>query len=110
MISLNGINKYFQDNHVLKDISLQLPKGSVTALIGPSGSGKSTLLRCLNLLETPQSGSITLDQETLAFNGKPLRTRDIQRISRQTGMVFQNFSLFPHKTVLENITDRKSVV
>lgn len=110
MISLNGINKYFQDNHVLKDISLQLPKGSVTALIGPSGSGKSTLLRCLNLLETPQSGSITLDEETLAFNGKPLRTRDIQRISRQTGMVFQNFSLFPHKTVLENITEGLLVV
>ncbi|MFC6377310.1 amino acid ABC transporter ATP-binding protein [Tatumella terrea] len=110
MISLNGINKYFQDNHVLKDISLQLPKGSVTALIGPSGSGKSTLLRCLNLLETPQSGSITLDQETLTFNGKALRTRDIQRISRQTGMVFQNFSLFPHKTVLENITEGLLVV
>ena len=91
MISLTGINKFFQDNHVLKDISLNLPKGSVTALIGPSGSGKSTLLRCVNLLEIPQSGSLTLDQETLEFHNKPLRSKDIQRISRQTGMVFQNF-------------------
>lgn len=110
MISLTGINKYFGDNHVLKDISLQLPKGSVTALIGPSGSGKSTLLRCVNLLETPQSGSITLDNETLTLNGKLPRTKDVQRISRQTGMVFQNFSLFPHKTVLENITEGLVVV
>lgn len=110
MISLTGINKFFQDNHVLKNISLELPKGSVTALIGPSGSGKSTLLRCVNLLEIPQSGSLTLDQETLEFHNKPLRSRDIQRISRQTGMVFQNFSLFPHKSVLENITEGLLVV
>ena len=100
MISLQGINKYFQDNHVLKNISLTLPKGSVTALIGPSGSGKSTLLRCANLLEIPQSGQMQLGEEKLVFTRKPPRSRDIQKISRQTGMVFQNFALFPHKTVI----------
>lgn len=110
MINLQGINKYFQDNHVLKDISLNLPRGSVTALIGPSGSGKSTLLRCVNLLEIPQSGQITLDEETITFTKRAPSSREIQRISRQTGMVFQNFSLFPHKTVLENITEGLLVV
>ncbi|MBT0721369.1 amino acid ABC transporter ATP-binding protein [Tatumella sp. TA1] len=110
MISLQGINKYFQDNHVLKDISLTLPRGSVTALIGPSGSGKSTLLRCVNLLEIPQSGEMQLDEARLVFTQKPPRTRDIYQISRQTGMVFQNFALFPHKTVIENITEGLIVV
>lgn len=110
MINFSAINKYFQTNHVLKDINLNLPRGSVTALIGPSGSGKSTLLRCVNLLEIPESGNITVDQQQLTFSATAPRSRDIQRISRQTGMVFQNFSLFPHKTVLENITEGLIVV
>ncbi len=82
----------------------------MTALIGPSGSGKSTLLRCVNLLEMPQSGEISLDNEHIIFNQRVPRSRDIQRISQQTGMVFQNFSLFPHKTVLENITEGLVIV
>lgn len=104
MITLSGLEKSFGSQKVLHDISLSLAEGSVTALIGPSGSGKSTLLRCVNLLEIPQAGTVKIGQEEIAFNGdfKP-KKKDIRRICQQTGMVFQNFQLFPHLTVLENI-------
>ena len=104
MITLSGIEKSFGSQKVLHDISLMLPEGSVTALIGPSGSGKSTLLRCVNLLEIPQAGTVKIGSEDISFNGhaKP-KKKDIRRICQQTGMVFQNFQLFPHLTALENI-------
>jgi cystine transport system ATP-binding protein len=104
MITLSGIEKSFGSQKVLHDISLTLPEGSVTALIGPSGSGKSTLLRCVNLLEIPQAGTVKIGSEDISFNGhaKP-KKKDIRRICQQTGMVFQNFQLFPHLTVLDNI-------
>lgn len=104
MITLSGLEKSFGSQKVLHDISLTLPEGSVTALIGPSGSGKSTLLRCVNLLEIPQAGTVKIGSEDISFNGhgKP-KKKDIRRICQQTGMVFQNFQLFPHLTVLENI-------
>ena len=104
MITLSGIEKSFGSQKVLHDISLALPEGSVTALIGPSGSGKSTLLRCVNLLEIPQAGTVKIGSEDISFNGhaKP-KKKDIRRICQQTGMVFQNFQLFPHLTALENI-------
>ncbi|WP_354692805.1 amino acid ABC transporter ATP-binding protein [Phytobacter sp. RSE-02] len=104
MITLSGIEKSFGSQKVLHDISLTLPEGSVTALIGPSGSGKSTLLRCVNLLEIPQAGTVKIGNEDISFNGhaKP-KKKDIRRICQQTGMVFQNFQLFPHLTALENI-------
>lgn len=106
MIVLSGIEKSFGTSPVLKNINLTIEEGSVTALIGPSGSGKSTLLRCVNLLEVPQAGTLTLGQETITFNGSGRAgRRDIYRICRQTGMVFQNFQLFPHLTVIENITE-----
>ncbi|HAT2609226.1 TPA: amino acid ABC transporter ATP-binding protein [Kluyvera intermedia] len=104
MITLSGLEKSFGSQKVLHDISLNLPEGSVTALIGPSGSGKSTLLRCVNLLEIPQAGALKIGGEDISFNGytKP-KKKDIRRICQQTGMVFQNFQLFPHLTVLDNI-------
>ncbi|MEN5018149.1 amino acid ABC transporter ATP-binding protein [Erwinia sp. Eh17-17] len=106
MIKLSGIEKQFDGNPVLKNINLTISEGSVTALIGPSGSGKSTLLRCINLLEIPQAGELTIGTERIAFSGSPRVSRkDIRRICQQTGMVFQNFQLFPHLTVLENIME-----
>lgn len=98
-LELRHIRKSFDGQGVLEDISLSVPAGSVTAIIGPSGSGKSTLLRCLNLLETPTSGHIY-------FGGVDITDKkvDINLHRRKMGMVFQHFNLFPHKTVMQNIT------
>ncbi|MDR0219250.1 MAG: amino acid ABC transporter ATP-binding protein [Enterobacteriaceae bacterium] len=106
MIQLSNIDKNFDGQKVLKNINLTIKEGSLTALIGPSGSGKSTLLRCINLLEIPQSGQLVLGKEKITFTGKErLPHKEIQRFSLQTGMVFQNFQLFPHLTVIENIME-----
>lgn len=106
MIELTQIEKRFGDAVILKDISLSMAEGSVTALVGPSGGGKSTLLRCINLLEIPTSGSLTLGPETLSFTpGQKTPWQSVQRIRRQTGMVFQNFQLFPHQTALQNVME-----
>jgi cystine transport system ATP-binding protein len=106
MIELKDIEKRFGEAVILKDVSIEIPEGSVTALVGPSGGGKSTLLRCINLLEIPTSGSIRIGTEALAFApGRKVGWPDIQRIRRQTGMVFQNFQLFPHRTALENVME-----
>ncbi|OHV25593.1 amino acid ABC transporter ATP-binding protein [Rhizobium sp. RMa-01] len=106
MIELSNIEKRFGDAVILKDISIRIPEGSVTALVGPSGGGKSTLLRCINLLEIPTSGAIRLGEETLSFApDKRTSWQAIQKIRRQTGMVFQNFQLFPHQTAIENVME-----
>ncbi len=102
MISARKVNKYFyvpEELHALKDASLDVVAGEVVVIIGPSGSGKSTFLRCLNRLEYADSGTITIDGEDL-LDPKA----DINRLRAETGMVFQSFNLFPHKTVLENLT------
>lgn len=106
MIELSHIEKRFGDNLVLKDVSVEMGEGSVTALVGPSGGGKSTLLRCVNLLEIPTSGSVRIGEEALSFSpGGRVGWGDIQRLRRQTGMVFQNFQLFPHRTAIENVME-----
>ena len=106
MITLSSIEKSFDGSRVLKNINLTIEEGTVTTLIGPSGSGKSTLLRCINLLEIPQSGELTIGKERITFAPDTrIKGLDIRRISRQTGMVFQTFALFPHMTALDNITE-----
>lgn len=99
MIKIEDLNKSFGSKHVLKDISLEINDGDVVSLIGPSGSGKSTLLRCMNYLEEPESGSIYINGKDISKSGKK-----IDKVRQNIGMVFQHFHLFPHKTVLENIT------
>jgi cystine transport system ATP-binding protein len=106
MIELTHIEKRFGDNVVLRDISVTIAEGTVTALVGPSGGGKSTLLRCVNLLEIPTSGTIRLGEEQIVFAPNRKTGWDaIQRLRRQTGMVFQNFQLFPHQTAIENVME-----
>jgi cystine transport system ATP-binding protein len=111
MIELTNIEKRFGDNVVLKDISVAMAERSVTALIGPSGGGKSTLLRCINLLELPNAGSVEIGEVEVRFGqGHRVATRDILRLRQQTGMVFQNFQLFPHRTAIENVMEGLTVV
>lgn len=100
MIKIEGLNKFFGDKHVLKDIDLEIKDGEVIGLIGPSGSGKSTLIRCMNYLEEPTSGQIYINNQNIATSGN----KEMDKIRQKIGMVFQHFHLFPHKTVLENIT------
>jgi polar amino acid transport system ATP-binding protein len=107
MIELSHVKKSFGALDVLKDISLRVPRGGVVALIGPSGSGKSTLLRCLNLLTIPDSGVIRVDERTMDFTAghKLPRDKDLAAFRARTGMVFQNFNLFPHMTAVENVME-----
>jgi polar amino acid transport system ATP-binding protein len=110
ILNVENLHKYFGKNHVLKGIDLSVSKGEVLSVIGPSGSGKSTLLRCLNHLETAESGSICIDGEYIAkadADGKAiyLPNSEILKISSKLGMVFQNFNLFPHRSVLENLIE-----
>ena len=97
MISIKGLYKAFGDNLVLKGIDLEVADKEVVVIIGPSGSGKSTLLRSINYLDVPSKGKISID-------GKELSAADINRVRAEAGMVFQRFNLFPHMTVLDNIT------
>ena len=106
MIELIEVHKYFGGAHVLKGVSLQFAEGSVTALVGPSGGGKSTLLRCINLLEMPTSGTVRIGTATIGFEpNRKAGWNSIQALRRQTGMVFQDFQLFPHRSVIENVTE-----
>ncbi len=98
MIIIKDLHKSFGDKEILKGIDLHVKKSEVVVVIGPSGSGKSTMLRCVNYLEVPTSGTITLDGKTIT------RQVDINTIRAEVGMVFQHFNLFPHMTVLQNIT------
>jgi len=106
MINIQNLHKSFGDNEILKGIDLQIAKGETTIVIGPSGSGKTTLLRCMNLLEVPNKGTISIGDNELVFgeNKKPT-DKEIITLRKNTGMVFQGFHLFPHMTVVENIME-----
>ncbi len=99
IIEINNVNKWYGDFHVLKDVNLKVREREVVVVIGPSGSGKSTLIRCVNRLEEHQEGQIIVDKTELTND-----VANINTIRREIGMVFQQFNLFPHLTVLENIT------
>ena len=103
MISIENIHKKFGDLEVLKGVSLQVAKGEVIAIIGPSGTGKSTLLRCVNFLERPEEGKITIGD--LTVDAKTATKKEIQELRQRTSMVFQSYNLFKHKTALENIME-----
>jgi general L-amino acid transport system ATP-binding protein len=99
IVSIIGLNKWYGDFHVLRDINLEVAKGERIVICGPSGSGKSTLIRCINALEEFQEGRIVVDGIELGPN-----LRRVDDVRREVGMVFQSFNLFPHLTVLENCT------
>ena len=98
MISIRNLSKSFGDNLIFKDINVDIEDGEVVAVIGPSGCGKSTFIRCINLLEQPDSGQIFIGEQEITKKGV-----DLDSVRRKLGMVFQSFSLFSHKTVLENV-------
>lgn len=104
MIKIKGLQKSFNDLKVINNIDLDISPGSVVVIIGPSGSGKSTFLRCLNGLEIPNKGTIEIDGLQLDFS-KKVTQKQILDLRRRTGMVFQNYALFPHLTVMENIIE-----
>ena len=105
LLEATGIGKNFGSTHVLKDISLSLEKGEALAIIGSSGSGKTTLLRCLNFLETPDTGRIVVDGKTLWDADDPQTHKESEKRKKRLhfGLVFQNFNLFPQYTALQNV-------
>lgn len=105
MISLHNIVKRYGQNEVLRGVSLSVAKGEVCVLLGPSGSGKSTLLRTINGLESFDSGEIKVGDVTLSAEPGPIRDESLRQIRQQVGMVFQQFNLFPHRTVIQNVTE-----
>jgi polar amino acid transport system ATP-binding protein len=110
LVRVRGLSKSFGHNTVLDGIDLDVPKGTVTVMLGPSGSGKSTLLRTVNHLEKPDAGFVEVDGEIIGYRreGNHLRELSDREVTRQRGrigMVFQQFNLFPHKTALENICE-----
>ncbi|HEV2546411.1 MAG TPA: amino acid ABC transporter ATP-binding protein [Stellaceae bacterium] len=116
VIRVRGLQKFFGPLHVLRGIDLTVERGEVLVIIGPSGSGKSTLLRCINFLEEYDSGEVWFENALVGYrkkgNGRLVRDREanIARVRAQMGMVFQSFNLFPHKTVLENVTEGPIIV
>ncbi|UXH45874.1 amino acid ABC transporter ATP-binding protein [Rossellomorea vietnamensis] len=109
MISIKGLTKRFDQLEVLKGMNVEVEKGQVIVLIGPSGSGKTTFLRCLNALEIPNDGTVSIGGSTVDFN-KKVTKQELISLRRKTGMVFQNYNLFPHMTALENVMEGPTVV
>ncbi|MGN6450711.1 MAG: ATP-binding cassette domain-containing protein, partial [Brucella intermedia] len=103
IIRLEGLSKHFGAHRVLENIDLDVAQGEVLAIIGPSGSGKSTLLRCINYLEKPDGGMITVGKLRLDATQEP-RKAQLKELRNTVGMVFQSFNLFPHMSVLRNVS------
>ncbi|WP_150462050.1 amino acid ABC transporter ATP-binding protein [Nesterenkonia ebinurensis] len=104
-IVVEGLTKRFGDTEVLKGISFDVKPGEVLSIIGPSGTGKSTVIRCLNLLETPTSGTVSILGQQVSTDGRTLLSqRQLEKLRSRAGMVFQTFNVFPHLTALENVT------
>lgn len=108
MIKLENIHKSFGDVEVLKGINLQVNRGDIISILGPSGSGKTTLLRCINFLDKATDGRVTIDE--LSLDVKGASKKDIIELRKKTSMVFQNYNLFQHKTVLQNIIEGPIIV
>ena len=104
MLTIEKLNKSFEETHVLKEIDLTFQPGETTVILGPSGSGKSTLLRSIDLLETPDSGGITIDQDDLSFP-RNLSFRQLKEYRGHFSIVFQAYNLFPHLTVIQNVME-----
>lgn len=104
MIKLEHVDKAYRDHHALDDVTVDFAEHQTTVILGPSGAGKSTLLRSLNLLERPQSGTLTIDDVTIDY-GANLTNKEILAVRQKTAMVFQSWNLFPHLTILQNITE-----
>lgn len=108
MIQLQNIHKSFGKNEVLKGVDINVNKGDIISILGPSGSGKTTLLRCINFLDKATSGTVTIDD--LSLDTKTASKKEIIELRKKTAMVFQNYNLFQHKTVLENIIEGPVIV
>jgi ABC-type polar amino acid transport system ATPase subunit len=108
-IQVNGLRKSYGSLEILTGIDLNINHGEVVCIIGPSGSGKSTLLRCLNLLESPSGGTISIDSEVI-FPQSSQKDLNLREVRSRVGMVFQQFNLWPHKTVLNNIIEAPVLV
>lgn len=110
MLKVEGLEKNFGKNKVLRGVNLEIKEGEITVIVGPSGGGKTTLLRCITGLTQPDNGSIIINNKYLYKNGKIAQKKDELEIRKDVGLVFQNFNLFPHMNVLENITEAPRVV
>jgi ABC-type polar amino acid transport system ATPase subunit len=102
LVCIRGLRKSFDGRVVLDRVDMDVPKGSIVSIIGQSGGGKTTLMRCVNLLELPDDGSISIDKQPIFSEGRVV-CRDLARLRQQVGMVFQRFNLFPHLTAVENV-------
>lgn len=105
MLKIKGLRKSFGKNEILKGVDLEISKGESVVIVGPSGGGKTTLLRCINALEKSDKGSIEVNNKILTIDGQLAKKQELLHIRKDIGLVFQNFNLFPHMSVLENIIE-----
>jgi len=105
MLKVTGLKKNFGNKEVLKNIMLEINMGEIVVIVGPSGSGKTTLLRCINALDYCDEGSIEINSKFLCENGHYKKKEELKEIRKDIGLVFQNFNLFPHMNVIENLIE-----